>query len=527
MESTESRLVRLLQSVDPSARLDPRQSERYCTTARCLCKFEVWLSGHRIMLGHAALDDSNLDIDALYKRIAATPCACCKAARRAAKREESQAPETRTCLYCGATGHIRRACTLGSTSRRSDQFLSCSAQCFARRFVVPLHRASLDFAPDDLRAGRIDVAARCITAAIVGSQRLRHNSQLWLPFLGGGEEHAATLCVSGGLTRGLHPSEQQMAKRIRAAIDVHTSSIPPATKGIAMGVKGVAMGVKGVAMGVKGVAMGVKGVAEDGDAAAADAVNGTIDGSDGEGIEAPTRQRGSDTSPGLGRGGSDGGGNDGGGGRSSVVGAVEDSGTAEHANLDRELLGFSLHPATSLAAAVRAALSLAREGGCRAPLLLLTQGALPLEQLLAAEFSPPPADLVCVLGDDLGLSSSELGEIERLGAEHAAAGGGPLLRASLGSGTLLASHAIVIVHHYLDALHECPSRLWSTQAAEAVSRGARQRRRRTQRQQRVAPHGGASGNGEEAEAHAEDSLVVLAAGVECVEIGAGDCVEPN
>ena len=69
-----------------------------------------------------------------------------------------------------------------------------------RRFVVPLHRARTDFDADgDPREGRIDLAARLVTASLVASQRLRHNSQMWLPFLG--DSPPSTLCVTGGAVR--------------------------------------------------------------------------------------------------------------------------------------------------------------------------------------------------------------------------------------------------------------------------------------------------------------------------------------
>ena len=80
---------------------------------------------------------------------------------------------TRHCNFCGSTDHLMRGCTFGSSLAREQQFLLCAPQCFVRRFVVPLHRARADFALDDLRKGRIDLAARLVVAALVCSQRLR------------------------------------------------------------------------------------------------------------------------------------------------------------------------------------------------------------------------------------------------------------------------------------------------------------------------------------------------------------------
>ena len=99
-----------------------------------------------------------------------------------------KAKTIRHCNFCGSTAHLMRGCTFGSSLAREQQFLRCdkcpgapTSQCFVRRFVVPLHRARADFALDDLREGRIDLAARLVVAALVCSQRLRHNAQLWLP----------------------------------------------------------------------------------------------------------------------------------------------------------------------------------------------------------------------------------------------------------------------------------------------------------------------------------------------------------
>jgi hypothetical protein len=72
-----------------------------------------------------------------------------------------------------------------------------------------------------------------------------------------------------------------------------------------------------------------------------------------------------------------------------------------------------------------------------------------------------PAGVVVLLGDDRGLTAKEEAEI------HAAAEelGCNVRSVSLGNDMLLASHAIVLVHHYLDRnLHSCqlpPSRNYS------------------------------------------------------------------
>ena len=445
-----------LRRLDIAAQLvpvDANAGKRYCTTARCLCGYEALLHGHRVSIGHASL--ASLDASKVCARIASTACSCCKGIRARAKRQ-SQLQErvcytcgeaghlvrdcpNSHCSYCGALGHLARDCKWGSDSsdlRRSQLFLTCDAgvQCFIRRVVVPLHSARADFHLDQLREGRIDLAARLVCATLMASQRLRHNAQLWLPFLGEPEPDRFTLCVTGGTVRGLHPAELDTATRIRSALD--------ALRG-----------------------------------------GGTASGSDGSDVTCGTKP--------------------------------EAAASAQPARpLERELRGFRVLPG-GYEAALREALTQAREGGTRAPLLLLVQGAPPLSDVLRAHFGAPPGeeeeeeqqqqqqqesvvaaaarveaapspllDLVVSLGDNVGLSAEEEAVARRVGAE--AGGGGPVLAASLGSGCLLASHCIVILHHYLDAYHECPPQLWAAPPPE-VGRMRRQHQRksaaRRQRQQ--------------------------------------------
>jgi hypothetical protein len=69
----------------------------------------------------------------------------------------------------------------------------------------PLHRAAPDFDPSlPLKEqGRVDVACRCTSAALLRSQSVRHNTELRLSFRG---ERA--VCIFGGLVRELAPGEQ-------------------------------------------------------------------------------------------------------------------------------------------------------------------------------------------------------------------------------------------------------------------------------------------------------------------------------
>ena len=95
-------------------------------------------------------------------------------------------------------------------------------------------------------------------------------------------------------------------------------------------------------------------------------------------------------------------------------------------------------------------------------------------------------DMVVVLGDDRGLTDAEIAMAHEVGGE--AGGGGPVLTASIGGGMLLASHCIVILHHYLDLIHDCPSQLWAPLSTEVrkTSRQIQRRRHGKRREHKVA-----------------------------------------
>ena len=111
---------------------------------------------------------------------------------------------------------------LGKTTCREDNFIFCtaagsedSAACFARRFIVPLHRAAPDFDLGNLTVGRVDVGCRCTSAAIFRSQSLRHNTELRLCF-----REERVVCISGGLVRNLTPDEKCISSRMHRALHV-------------------------------------------------------------------------------------------------------------------------------------------------------------------------------------------------------------------------------------------------------------------------------------------------------------------
>lgn len=339
--------------------------------------------------------------------------ACAGSSLPADRRQERSARRQairldRRCHYCGSAAHLIKSCTLGSSTHRSQQFLFCSEQCFARRYVVPLHHARTDFRLDSLREGRVDLAAACMQATLVCSQRLRHNAEIWLPFLGGASP--TTVCVTGGLVRGLHPSEYENASRLRHAIDQLAEGLPDS--------------------------------------------------------HTPTPL------------------------------------------LHPDLRGFRMMDG-GFAEALTEALKRARQGGTGAPLLLLLQGAPPLQRVLSeycqsavqhgvssalktsretsASTQPLLRDVVILLGDHVGLDSDEI-ELARLLGQTVGAdgGGGAVLCASLGGGALLASHCIMICNHHLDALHDCPSQLWAPDL-DYMHRKKKQSKRNKRRMNRKAP----------------------------------------
>ena len=397
-------LEHALQAIDASATFVVREGAgRHCTNASCLCNQVVLFRDHQYHLGHVALPETvpaareaAVLAERVRVRIEASSCLCCKQARATAKRQAAVAHRVcqscqqtghlprhcpkRRCHYCGSQGHSQRECRFGLGARREDQFLRCSPQCFVRRFVVPLHRAHVDFDATNLRGGRVDLACRLLTAALIASQRLRHNTQLWLPFLGD-SERPQTLCVSGGAVRSLHPCEDDTAARLRHAFDSLSTGPAP---------------------------------------------------------EAATTSAG-----GL---------------------ATDNARLAP--STERDLRGFRVLPA-DFQVALTEALMDARCGGTAAPLLLLLEGAPPLSNVLADYRASAGVltDLVIVLGDDRGLTEEEIAMVHDVGTR--AGGGGPVICASIGSCSLLASQCIVLVHHYLDAIHNCPSRLWESPTPES------------------------------------------------------------
>lgn len=144
------------------------------------------------------------------------------------------------CHWCAKTGHLARECQFGKTLLPADQFVLCSASqasevcCFARRFIMPLHRASPDFDPDKpLDEGRVDVGCRTVTAALFRSEAYRRNTEVRLVFGGDGSTSCTrdtpqpkVAVIAGGLVRGLQPHEQAVATRIRQCLNSAPEDCP-------------------------------------------------------------------------------------------------------------------------------------------------------------------------------------------------------------------------------------------------------------------------------------------------------------
>merc|ERR1719468_6909 len=114
--------------------------------------------------------------------------------------------------------------------------------------------------------------------------------------------------------------------------------------------------------------------------------------------------------------------------------------------------------------------------GNRVVLMLLTEDGMPIRKVCKQLGQGPPlAGVVVLLGDDRGLPAEEADAMARLAEKS----GAEVQRVSLGGTTLLASHAIVILHHYLDEyIHRCkvprPRDYGSSVTAGAAAKRSRQ-----------------------------------------------------
>ena len=94
-------------------------------------------------------------------------------------------------------------------------------------------------------------------------------------------------------------------------------------------------------------------------------------------------------------------------------------------------------------------------GGQAPVLLLLQEGAPDLADALQAHAAQlHAAGVVCIMGDNRGLTAEEVGMLEQMAAVPDS--GLVVVPASLGATPLLASQCIVLAQHYLDRyVHTC------------------------------------------------------------------------
>jgi tRNA (pseudouridine54-N1)-methyltransferase len=92
----------------------------------------------------------------------------------------------------------------------------------SRDVVVLSHETRADVARGDidlnnLPSGRVDVLARCASAALFVSHGVRACVRVWLML----RDVRLTLCVDGAAARGLHPDERTLGSAIRRALRAH------------------------------------------------------------------------------------------------------------------------------------------------------------------------------------------------------------------------------------------------------------------------------------------------------------------
>jgi tRNA (pseudouridine54-N1)-methyltransferase len=98
-----------------------------------------------------------------------------------------------------------------------------------RQFIVVGHRAATsgDFSLNDMpsSAGRIDLLARCVTAAFVTSFDIRRNTQVRLVLLGE-PDPPKVICFQGSELRYLNPDERSAGALIKRALQVKLGAGP-------------------------------------------------------------------------------------------------------------------------------------------------------------------------------------------------------------------------------------------------------------------------------------------------------------
>jgi hypothetical protein len=304
------------------------------------------------------------------------------------------------CGFCGRSGHTPRACTFGLGA--TERFLCCSGthpvRCFTRTFIVPLRRASPSFDCEALRQGRVDVGVRCVSAALFRSQSLRQNSRVLLCLMGEMGEIGAASTKGGAFAKG----------GAGAIVEGRGARILEVCGSV----------VRDLRPDEHSLSRRLRAVSDASGAAAAE-------------VLADKARHALSVAPGAPPG------------EDGPVGVWSRDETRGLSSAEGDLM-----------VCVRKALDQPGEP----PMLLLLSasgvfiGDLCAELASSAAFRAAPSGVVVLLGDDRGLDEEE----ERRVRAEATARGSAVRSVSLGSDVLFASHAIVLVHHYLDRhLHSC------------------------------------------------------------------------
>ena len=310
------------------------------------------------------------------------------------------------CGFCGRSGHTPRACTFGLGA--TERFMCCSGthpvRCFTRTFIVPLRRASPAFECEALRQGRVDVGVRCVSAALFRSQSLRQNSRVLLCLMGEMEHMAAASTKGGAFAKGGANAKGSAG----AIVEGRGARLLEVCGSI----------VRDLRPDEHSLSRRLRAVSDASGAAAAEVI-------------ADKARHALSVAPGA---------------------PPDEDGPVGVWSRD-ETRGLSSAEG-DLMVGVRRALD---QPGEPPMLLLLSASGVFIGDLCAELASSPafraaPSGVVVLLGDDRGLDEEE----ERRVRAEATARGSAVRNVSLGSDVLFASHAIVLVHHYLDRhLHSC------------------------------------------------------------------------